>query len=153
MSHFFSGVEGPRGGELICSPPMSTPCLQPCFIRGLLYSSHVRSPYQSACKDTILYHHGGVLSSEPHSSRYQQETLSVPRDLVLQLTAVHACVFIAHSYVLSNLAVCVDYRAQKLPGTSSSVHPHHAQDLQETKAPQDRGGEDVALASRRDHRY
>lgn len=51
------------------------------------------------------------------------------------------------------LAVCVDYRAQKLPGAASSIHSHHAQNLQETKAPQEGGGEDVALAPCWHHRH
>lgn len=37
----------------------------------------------------------------------------------------------------ANLAVRIDNRAQKFPGASSSIHSHHPQNLQETKAPQE----------------
>ena len=55
--------------------------------------------------------------------------------------------------VVIHLAVCVDHRAQQLPGAPSSVHSYHAKDLQETQAPQHRGGKDVALAARWHHRH
>lgn len=50
-----------------------------------------------------------------------------------------------------HLAVRVDHGSQQLPGATPAVHAHHAQDLEEAKAPQCRGSEDVSLAASRDH--
>lgn len=47
------------------------------------------------------------------------------------------------------LAVGIDDRSQQFPGTPSSVHAHHPQDLQEAKAAQCRRGKNVSLAASR----
>lgn len=52
---------------------------------------------------------------------------------------------------LAHLAVCVDHRAQELPGAAAPVHADHAQDLQEPQTPEGRGGKDVPLGPRRQH--
>lgn len=49
-------------------------------------------------------------------------------------------------------AVRADGGAQELPGATPAVHPEHAQDLQETQAPQGRG-QDIALVAHGDHRH
>lgn len=59
--------------------------------------------------------------------------------------APRACLGPAH------LAVCVDHRAQELPGATAPVHADHAQDLQEPQTPECRGGKDVPLGARGQH--
>lgn len=50
------------------------------------------------------------------------------------------------------LAVSVDGRAQQFPGSSSSVHAQHPEDLQEPQAAQGRS-QHIALVTHRHHRH
>lgn len=86
--------------------------------------------------------------TEAEFCAFKFRTIQANPDMVNMVTLVCMGVCVYKAY----LAVCVDDRAQKLPGASSSIHAHHAQNLQETQAPQEWGGEDVALAPRWHHR-
>lgn len=63
------------------------------------------------------------------------------------------CWWIHGSWAVVHLAVGINYRSQQLPGAGSAVHSQHAQDLQESQAPDGRGGKNVALRSSSQHRY
>lgn len=52
------------------------------------------------------------------------------------------------SCFLGYLAVGIDHRSQQFPGSSSSVHPDHPQDLKEPKRPNRWGRKDVPLSPR-----
>ncbi len=41
------------------------------------------------------------------------------------------------------LAMCIDHRAEQLPGAAATVHAHHAQNLEESKAAKGRRGKDL----------
>lgn len=53
---------------------------------------------------------------------------------------------------LIDLAVGIDHWSQQFPGSSSSVHSNHPEDLKKSKRPDGGRGEDISLSPRSQHR-